>query len=65
MKRASAVDVPEQAVRIPTKKRLVISQVGINGDPGPDRGEEARLIVQSAVGPFDRLFEASRDEMSG
>ena len=34
------------------------------GDFDPHRGNHARLVVQGAVGPFDRLFEASRGEMS-
>ena len=28
------------------------------------RGNIARLVLQGAIGPFDRLFEASREEMS-
>ena len=39
--------------------------MGIGGDFDPHRCDRARLVVQGAVGPFDRLFEASRDEMSG
>src|SRR5262249_53891439 len=31
----------------------------------PHRWDPARLVVQGAVGPFDRLFESSRNEMSG
>ena len=34
------------------------------GDFDPHRCDQARLVVQGAVGPLDRLFEASRDEMS-
>ena len=30
----------------------------------PHRRNQARLVVQGAVGPFDRLFEAPRVEMS-
>jgi hypothetical protein len=37
--------------------------MGIGDDLGPDRNDKARLFVQSAVGPFDRLLEASRSEM--
>ena len=29
----------------------------------PHRRNQARLVVQGAVGPFDRLFEASRAEV--
>jgi len=32
---------------------------------GPHRRDVARLVVQGVVGPFDRQFEALRDEMSG
>ena len=34
------------------------------GDFDPHRCDRARLVVQGAVGPFDRLFEASCGEMS-
>ena len=30
----------------------------------PHRCDRARLVVQGAVGPFDRLFEAPRGDMS-
>ena len=30
----------------------------------PHRRNQARLVVQGAVGPFDRLFKTSRGEMS-
>ena len=33
-------------------------------DFDPHRCDRARLVVQGAVGPFDRLFEAPRGEMS-
>jgi len=39
--------------------------MGISGDFGPHRCDHARLLVQRTVGPFDRLFEASRGEMGG
>ena len=38
--------------------------MSIGGDLDPHRSDRARLVVQGAVGPFDRLFEASRGEMS-
>ena len=34
-------------------------------DLDPHRSDHSRLVVQGPVGPFDRLFEASRGEMSG
>src|SRR5205814_7191312 len=40
------------------------AEMGIGGDLNPHRWDRARLVVQGAVGPFDRLFEASRGEMS-
>ena len=33
-------------------------------DFGPHSHDRAGLVMQGAVGPFDRLFEAPRDEMS-
>ena len=33
-------------------------------DFGPHSHDRARLLMQGAVDPFDRLFEAPRDEMS-
>ena len=36
----------------------------IGDDFDPHRCDDARLVVQGAVGPFDRLFEAPRGEMS-
>ena len=30
----------------------------------PESGGKARLVMQSTVGPFDRLFEALRGKMS-
>ena len=45
--------------------RLVeTAEMGIGGDFDPHRWDQARLVVQGAIGPFDRLFEASRGEMS-
>ena len=41
------------------------AEIGIGGDFGPHRCDHARLLVQGTVGPFDRLFEASRGEMGG
>ena len=38
--------------------------MSIGDDLEPHRRDIARLVVQGAVGPFDRLFEASRREMS-
>ena len=38
--------------------------MGIGDDLGPNGGDTARLVVQHAVGPFDRRLEAPRDEMS-
>jgi hypothetical protein len=40
------------------------TEMGIGGDLDPHRSDRARLVVQGAVGPFDRLFEAPRGEMS-
>jgi len=34
------------------------------GNFDPQRSDQARLVVQGAVGPLDRLFEAPRGEMS-
>ena len=39
--------------------------MGIGDDFDPHRRDQARLVMQGAVGPFDRQFEALRDEMSG
>jgi hypothetical protein len=36
-----------------------MAEMGIGGNFDPYRGDQARLVVQGAVGPFDRLFEAS------
>src|SRR6516225_11051794 len=44
---------------------VTAADMGIGGDLDPHRCERARLVVQGAVRPFDRLFEASRGEMSG
>ena len=45
--------------------RLVeMAEMGIGDDFDPHRRDDARLLVQSAVDPFDRLFEAPRGEMS-
>ena len=38
------------------------AEMGIGGNLNPHRCGRARLVVQGAVGPFDRLFEASRGE---
>jgi len=38
--------------------------MGFGDELDADRGYKARLIVQGAIGPFDRLFEAARDHMS-
>ena len=38
--------------------------MSIGGDFDPHRWDRAGLVVQGAVGPFDRLFEAPRGEMS-
>jgi len=35
-----------------------------NATTFPHRRDRARLFVQGAVGPFNRLFEEPRDEMS-
>jgi len=40
------------------------AEMSIGGDLDPHRCDQARLVVQGAVGPFDRLFETSRREMS-
>jgi len=45
-------------------RRVEMAEMGIGGDFDPHRCDTARLVVQGAVGPFDRLFEASRGEMS-
>ena len=39
------------------------TEMGMGGDFEPHRQDQARLVVQGTVGPFDRLFETSRDEM--
>jgi hypothetical protein len=39
-------------------------EMDIGGDFGPHRCDQTRLLVQSRVGPIDRLFEASRREMT-
>src|SRR6516165_1381155 len=45
-------------------RRVEPAEMGIGGDFDPHRCDYARLVVQGAVGPFDRLFEAPRNEMS-
>src|SRR6516165_119426 len=40
------------------------TEMSIGGDFDPHLCDQARLVVQGAVGPFDRLLEASRGEMS-
>ena len=41
-----------------------MAEMSIGDDFEQHRCDDARLLVQGAVGPFDRLFEASRVEMS-
>ena len=38
--------------------------MGFGDELDADRGHKARLIVQGAIGPFDRPFEAARGHMS-
>ena len=38
--------------------------MGFGDELDADRGYKARLIVQGAIGPFARLFEAARDHKS-
>src|SRR5215469_6048265 len=46
--------------------RLVeMAEMRIGGDFYPHHRDHARLLVQGAVDPLDRLFEAPRGEMSG
>ena len=40
------------------------AEMGIGDDLDADRGGKARLVVQCALGAFDRLLKASRREMS-
>src|SRR5215469_15859673 len=37
-----------------------MAEMSVSGDFDQHRSGQARLVVQSAVGPFDRLFEAPR-----
>jgi hypothetical protein len=46
-------------------RHVEMAEMRQRDDFDPHRCDDARLVVQGAVGPFDRLFEASRDEMSG
>src|SRR6516162_496440 len=45
-------------------RRVEPAEMRQRDDFGPHSRDRARLVMQGAVGPFDRLFEAPRDEMS-
>src|SRR5215468_4642767 len=45
-------------------RRVEPAEMRQRDDFGPHSHDRARLLVQNAVDPFDRLFEAPRDEMS-
>ena len=52
------------SIRLSSVRLVEPVEMGIGGDFDPHRRDIARLVVQGAVGPFDREFEASRGEMS-